>query len=222
MSEHLLESLQASFKGRGIDVQRSGATLRAKDGLAVQPRVHQRGTLEGGTVQVQVDFSIESPRMQGITLLDSFAGLGETAEKAEQNAYGKFLQASFDVVAAALTTHRGDTGEADWEDWSGAAGAWRVCTGPVLMVSTREGAHIEGISEFIPRLADLFGEKMPAGPHWMRVFVGALGGKHTGSEVLVDGAVWDAGQALLDSHPWVYPQGYASFRYLLIALPRDA
>ena len=65
-----------------------------------------------------------------------------------------------------------------------------------------------------------FVETMAAGPHWMRVFLGALDGKHMGSEVLVDGEVWAPGQQLLDAHAWTYPAGYASLRHLLIALPR--
>ena len=63
---------------------------------------------------------------------------------------------------------------------------------------------------------------MSAGPHWMRVFLGALDGKHMGSEVLVDGEIWPAGQALLDAHEFTFPPGYASLRHLLIALPKDA
>ena len=169
-----------------------------------------------------MDFAIESPRLNRVPILDSFAGLGETLEKAAENAYAKFLQASFHVVAESLTTHRCEGSQVGWENWQGVGHAWRVCTGPVLMVSTREGARIEGFLEFIPRLAELFSETMAAGPHWMRVFLGALGGKHTGCEVLVDGEIWTAGQALLDAHGWVYPAGYASFRHLLIALPEDA
>ena len=43
-----------------------------------------------------------------------------------------------------------------------------------------------------------------------------------GSEVLVDGEVWPAGQALLDAHVFNFSPGYASFRHLLIALPKVA
>jgi len=222
MSEQLLEALQATFCGHGIEAQRSGGVIRAQDGLVLEPRLFERGKVEGGTVQVQVDFAIESPRMNGIPLLDSFAGLGETVGKAADNAYAKFLQASFHVVAESLTTHRCDGNQVGWEEWTGAGHAWRVCTGPVLMVSTREGARIEGFLEFLPRLAELFSERMAAGPHWMRVFLGTLGGKHTGSEVLVDGELWTDGQELLDAHAWGYPEGYASFRHLLIALPKDS
>lgn len=221
MSERLLGALQDIFTGHGIAAERSGAAIHAQDGLLIEPRVFERGRVQG-TVQVQVDFAIESPRMSGIPFLDSFAGVGETSEKAEGNAFAKFIQASFHVVAEALTTHHCDSPEVDWEEWQGAGFSWRVCTGPVLMISTRTGTHIEGLPEFIPKLTSLFCETMSAGPHWLRVFLGTLDGKHTGSEVLVDGAVWAAGQTLLDGHRWIHPPGYASFRLLLIALPQAA
>jgi hypothetical protein len=218
MNEQLLEGLRAAFEAHGIAAAANDGALLIQDGLVLEPRVFQRGSVRG-TVQVQVDFSIESPRMNGIPFLDSFAGVGDTAESAEKSAVLKFLQGSFHVIAAALTRHSCDDGQVEWDDWTGPAHAWRVCAGPVLLLNTREGARIDGFSEFFPQLTELFCAGMPEGPHWMRVFLGTLDGKHTGSEVLVDGQVWAAGQQLLDAHPWVYPPGYASFRHLLIALP---
>ena len=221
MNEQLLDALRAAFEAHGIRAAASGEAIRVQDGLVLEPRVFQRGSVQG-TVQVQVDFAIESPRMNGTPFLDSFAGVGDTAESAEKNAFQKFLQGSFHVIAEALTHHSCDAAQVEWDAWTGAGHSWRVCAGPVLLLNTREGARIEGFSEFFPQLAELFSARMAAGPHWMRVFLGTLDGKHTGSEVLVDGEVWAPGQQLLDAHAWVYPPGYASFRHLLIALPREA
>ena len=220
MSEVLLDFLQASLAAHGLGCQRAGGTIRAQDGLTLEPRVFPREAVQG-TAQTQVDFVIESPRLQGVPILDSFAGVGDTAENAEKNAAGKFLQGSFHVIVEALTTHSCDSEQVEWEEWSGTGHGWRVCSGPLLLIASREGARISGFEEFFPQLNTLFSQSMAAGPHWMRVFLGTLGGKHTGSEVLVDGEIWAAGQALLDAHAWVYPEGYASFRHLLIALPGD-
>jgi hypothetical protein len=219
MSEQLLEFLQTSFRDHGIESERRENRIRAADGLSVEPRVFPREELRG-TAQVQVDFAVESPLLAGIPLVDSFAGVGNTREEAERNAAGKFLQGSFHVVAEALTSHLCDASQVEWEDWSAGGHGWKVCVGPVLMVASREGARIDGVEQFFPRLNALFSETLAPGPHWMRVFLGALDGKHMGGEVLVDGDVWPAGQALLDAQAWVYPEGYASFRHLLIALPR--
>ena len=219
MSELLLDYLQSSFGDHGIGCERRAGLIHATDGLVVEPRVSARADVRG-TAQVQVDFAIDSPRLQGVPLVDSFAGVGNTRDEAERNAAGKFLQGSFHVIAAALTSHDDAASQVEWEDRSAGDRTWRVCSGPVLMVASREGARVEGAAEFFPRLNTLFVETMAAGPHWMRVFLGALDGKHMGSEVLVDGEVWVPGQQLLDAHAWTYPAGYASLRHLLIALPR--
>jgi hypothetical protein len=220
MSEQLLECLQVSFTSHGVESERDGKLVRARDGLVIEPRVFRRDTA-AGAAQVQVDFAIESPRLSGIAFLDSFAGVGDTPENAEMNAFSKFLQGSFHVVVEALTTHTCDHDQVEWEDWVGAGHSWRACAGPLLMIASRAGSRIEGFQELFPRLNHLFSESMTAGPHWMRVFMGALDGKHVGSEVLVDGEVWPEGQALLDAHTFNCPPGYASFRHLLIALPKD-
>lgn len=219
MSEQLLDFLQMSFRAHGIECERRENRILAADGLTVEARVFPREELRG-TSQAQVDFVVESPLLAGLPLVDSFAGVGNSGDEAERNAAGKFLQGSFHVVAEALTDHRCDAAQVEWEDWSAGDHGWKVCVGPVLMVASREGARIEGVEQFFPQLNALFSETLAPGPHWMRVFLGALDGKHMGSEVLVDGAVWPAGQELLDAQVWTYPEGYASFRHLLIALPR--
>ena len=220
MSELLLDFLQSSFGDHGIAAERRDGRVHAQDGLTVEPRVSPREDVRG-TAQVQVDFAIESPRLAGVPLLDSFAGVGNTRDEAERNAAGKFLQGSFHVIVAALTRSDSTSGQVEWEERSAGAHAWRVCTGPVLMVASREGARIEGVAEFFPDLTALLVAHLAPGPHWLRVFLGALDGKHMGSEVLLDGVVWPEGQQLLDAHAWVYPAGYASLRHLLIALPKE-
>lgn len=41
-----------------------------------------------------------------------------------------------------------------------------------------------------------------------------------GHEVLLNGAPWPQARELLVAHGFLFPQGYASMRHLLITLPR--
>lgn len=226
MSELLLDALLGACKSHGIGAERADGLVRVQDGLTLAPRVSAREPPAGSNqVQVQVDFAVQSPRLPSTPMIDSFGGLGATREAAELNAMQKFLQGSFHVIVESLTTHSCTTGPdgadaVEWEGWTGSTGAgWRACTGPLLIVATREGGRIDGFAEFFPALTDLFRERVGPGPHWMRIFLGAIDGSHVGSEVLVDGAIWTDGQQLLDAHPWTFPPGYASLRHLTIALP---
>jgi hypothetical protein len=220
MSELLLDGLLEACTSHGIAAERADGVVRVQDGLTLEPRVSERSSAEG-TAQVQVDFVIGSPRLGARPLLDAFAGLGPTRTEAESNALRKFLEGSFHVLVESLTTHRCHSEQVDWEEWEGASGAaWRVCSGPLLIIATREGGRIDGFPEFYPVLSGRFRERMGAGCHWMRVFVGAIDGGVVGREVLVDGEPWAEGEQLLAAHEWTYPPGYASLRHLLIALPR--
>ncbi len=218
MSERILEMLRTTFASHGLSASREAKALALSDGLVIEPRVFTREGVSG-TFQVQVDFAIASPRLDGRELLDSFAGIGGSLESAEQNAFEKFLIGSFHVVVEALTTHECDSEQVEWEDWKGAAHGWRVCSGPLLTLATREDVGIEGYPRFHNRLAELYSREVPAGAHWLRVFVGAFDGQLAGSEVLLDGAPWGNAEQLLAEHDWVFPEGYASARHLLIALP---
>jgi hypothetical protein len=218
MTERILDMLHTTFAAHGLPAERTGKTLAIRDGLVIEPRVFAREGVSGA-FQVQVDFAVSSPRLGGRELLDSFAGIGGSLESAEQNAFEKFLIGSFHVLAEALTSHECDSEQVEWEEWRGAAHGWRVCSGPLLTLATREDAGIEGYPRFFGRLAELYSREVAAGAHWVRVFVGAFDGQLAGSEVLLDGAPWVPAEELLAEHDWSFPEGYASARHLLIALP---
>lgn len=218
MSEFMLEAVCESFTAHGLTCERRDGRACVRDGLSIEPRLFTHEPINGNE-RLQLDLAIESPRLGGVELLESFAGIGRTRDEAEKDAFGKFLRGSFHVIAEALTEHRCDADQVAWEDWAGSAHAWRVCNGPVLLIATHPGAQVGGYPEFFPLLSERFMRSMSAGVHWMRVFVGGLNGNRLGGEVLVDGAPWPEGQQLLEEHPWEFPEGYASCRHLLIALP---
>ena len=132
MTELLLDYLQASFADHGIACERRASLIEATDGLTIEPRVFPREDVRG-TAQVQVDFAIESPRLKGVPLVDSFAGVGNTRDEAETNAAGKFLQGSFHAIASALTSHDRKPEQVEWQERTVGDQAWRVCAGPVLL-----------------------------------------------------------------------------------------
>jgi hypothetical protein len=221
MSERILEQLRATFAAHGLPAEQVGAALAASDGLIVEPRVFTREGVSG-TFQVQVDFAVASPRLGGREFLDSFAGIGGSLESAEKNAFEKFLIGSFHVITAALTCRDHDSQQVEWEDWQGAAHGWRVCSGPLLTLATREDVGIEGYPAFFSKLSELFRREAGPGPHWVRAFVGSFDGQIAGAEVLFDGAPWAPAEQLLGEHDWILPAGYASVRHLLITLPHNA
>lgn len=218
MSETMLDAVCAAFTGHGLGCEARDGRAQVQDGLVIVPRVTP-GEAANGAISVQLDFEIRSPRLDGAPMLDSFAGIGSNLQEAEKNAFGKFLLGSFHVLAEALTSHRCAGGQVDWEEWQAAQHAWRVCSGPVLQVATHQGASIDGFQEFYDQLMGCFTRSMPAGPHWLHVFIGGIDGERLAGEVIVDGAEWPEGRRLLEEHPWNIPDGYASCRHLLIALP---
>src|SRR5690348_16076713 len=114
MSEWLIDSLEKACIGHGVGCTRQGQKLRAQDGLTLEARVVTRPRVND-LAQVQVDFVVESPRLTGLPMLDSFAGVGASPLEAQQNAFAKFMQGSFHVLLEALTTHRCDSEQVEWE-----------------------------------------------------------------------------------------------------------
>jgi hypothetical protein len=221
MSDTILDALCEAFTGHGLACEHRDGAACIQDGLVILPRIAP-GESANGAISVQLDLEIQSPRLNGTAMLDSFAGIGATREEAEKNAFGKFLLGSFHVLTEALTSHRCGDEEVEWEEWQGADHAWKVCSGPVLQVATHHGASVGGFQEFYDQLSERFTRSMPPGPHWVHVFIGGIDGERLAGEVIVDGSEWTEGRQLLEEHAWALPEGYASCRHLLIALPAEA
>jgi hypothetical protein len=219
MSDFFLRAIHEALLAHGLASEIAEDCVISQDGLRLEPRVFPRETSAANTSLLQLDVAIDSPLLEGGELLDSFAGMGESPEAAEKDAFHKFLIGSFHVVIEALTNHKCDHDQVEWEEWTGVAGKWRVCSGPLLTHGAPDSQLSPSYGSLLEKLTNLYSRQITPGPHWLRVFVCAMDHKLTGVEVLLDGETWDEAERVVYEHPWNYPASYQSLRHLIVALP---
>jgi hypothetical protein len=79
-STYVLQAIRDAFRAHDLAVDYRNGTVLAQDGLRITaesnliPEQSPSGTL------LRVDIVVEAPRLAGVKLIDSFAGLGDSVE----------------------------------------------------------------------------------------------------------------------------------------------
>jgi len=219
MSEFVRSAIAQAFQAHGIPshVSQSRVHVGSAVQVHVSKQVHARRP-EGITIQLDVRTEAACLGKSG-PILESFAGIGATEVDAEKNAFGKFLLASFHVLAESVTIHQCDSAQVEWEKWSARNCSWNVCSGPLFTQATVECRSQHQYAKILLQIQSQFLRQAMPGPHWMRVFVGFLHGKVYGIEAILDGQEWAEAQEILQRAPWAPSQEYESLRHLLVAVP---
>jgi hypothetical protein len=173
-----------------------GTRLRA-GALEVDALVYGRVD-ERSRYRVQVDFLASHPRLARGTLLESFAGLGETYRDVVHDATRKFERGSLHVLIATLLERGSCADQVEWERWPGG---WEVCMGPQLVLYAQVGPVPLG--ELLDGLRDAFAREVhDRAVHAIRIFTMRNADLSYADEVLLDGETWPAGEALCRAHAW--------------------
>lgn len=128
------------------------------------------------------------------------------------------LLGTFHVLIEGLTSHSCQEEQAEIEHWTGTNSAWTVYSGPLLTNHSGDSTLCAAYPAFIAQLTSLFKAKVPSGPHWVRVFLGAYDDKVQATEVLLDNETWEQGQSLLAAQEWPCT-GVPTVRHFILALP---
>ena len=217
MNESITEALISAIQAHGLTVCRDGDVLLVNEGhLVLQTAVFE--TRQSARATVVLELQAASPLLAGRSIIECFAGVGDSVEHATQDAFGKMLSGSFHVLIEAFADHACDHSQVDIEQWKGERSTWQAFLGPLVTQHASASTLAGTYSQLLSDLQALFVRTAPAGHHWIRVFVGAYQGEVRASEVLLDNEPWDAGLAMLQARPWQCTEEYQSVRHFILVL----
>jgi hypothetical protein len=164
----------------------------------------------GTSVQLDVRLEIAPWRI----IVESFAGLGETAEKAVADALHNFTINSFHVLLAAFF-HSGDE-QVTQEEWVVGGRTTRVTIGNV---GIRGKPPVQGeqlVGWFKHFEAKLKEQPLRPATHWIRLYYAQMQGRSTACEVLLDNDVWEEMQSEMAAFAWSSAEAFYSVRIFLV------
>jgi hypothetical protein len=176
-------------------------------------------TAPPGNFTVVLEIQAYSKLLGNQPILECFAGVGMSRERAITDAFGKMLLGSFHVLIEGLANHTCNEKQVDIEKWGNVGATWEVYSGSLLTQGSGNPALSDAYPKFFSQLTTLFVGTVPAGAHWVRVFLGSYNDQIQTIEVLLDNELWQQGQALLTAQNWSCTADYQSLRHFFLALP---
>ena len=171
------------------------------------------------TIELEVRFEFAPGR----TIIEAFAGLGETKDSAVVDALENFVANSFHVLLVAFfrtedsqrnAEQSGDE-QVSQEEWLLGGQKRRVTVGGIRVRGKPpvQGAQLVAwFEEFQQRL-----QQQSFGPqtHWVRLYYAQRQGKMVAFEVLLDNQAWEVMEAKMAAYAWPSGEDFYSMRVFL-------
>ncbi|MES2463890.1 MAG: DUF6348 family protein [Armatimonadota bacterium] len=168
----------------------------------------------GLLVRIDVRFAIAP----GLTIIESFAGIGTDKEKAVLDALQSFAANSLHVLLAAFLDQ--SSAQVDAEQVTQEAffigGRQRLVTAGNIGIRGKPPVQGEALTAWVDHFKTLLGEQ-DLGPetHWLRLYYAQAQGKSSACEVLLDNEVWDEMQTQMAAFAWPSGEDFYSVRLFL-------
>src|SRR5260370_9811463 len=203
------------FKAHGIDCREKGDWLEFPNrSIKASGVIVEESNHEPDTHSVQLDFQMELD--SGENLTESFAGIGESRDKAIKDAVDNFALNSFPVIMAAFFTPQDNPVKIKnvrIENWSIEGTERRVVIGPIGMQGKAPDSSNTPLDWFKQIEEKLKSTHLFAGTHWISIYYGQIDNHPLKLEVLVNNEVWEQMQKELATIDW--PKGKKSFSLLV-------
>ncbi|WP_433580010.1 DUF6348 family protein [Nocardia brasiliensis] len=197
----------------GFPVVETDGALRC-GAVTIDARLFPRESAQG--IIVQLDFEVSCAGLAATSVVESFAGYGQTWREAVFSAADKFLRGSLHPLIAALIDRDSGGAQVQWDRFEHAGGPFDLCIGPQL-ISFSPTATIEAAPLLDALLHELRAETLTPQIHWLRVFINTDKGRIQVNEVLLDNEPWPAGAATVAAAP--VGQGFCAMRTFAILIP---
>jgi hypothetical protein len=206
------EILAELFRSHGVPavLQEEVVVLTDRNWRAVAAIVTTTEFPAGTSVQLDVRLEIAPGR----TIVESFAGVGETHEKAVGDALRNFAVNSLHVLLAAFFLS--DDSQVLQEEWLVGGRTSRVTVGNIGVRGDPpvRGAELTGwFKHFEHKLKEA---ELRPGTHWVRLYYAQADGKAMTCEVLLDNDVWAEMQSEMAAVAWPSGDQFYSVRVFLV------
>jgi hypothetical protein len=213
------EVLQALLDAHGYQATISGErVVIAGHTVQLSSEVFLRS--ETAPAQLQLDVRVHLP--DGRTLIESFAGIGESLQYALGDGFDNFSRSSWHVLLNAFLDGPEGTGveQDSSEEWQLPLGRFTAWMGDAVFRGQPSGKGEELVAWVQPFASAIRQAPPGAGQsHWIRLFYAQYQGEMMTCEVLLDGEPWEEMQHEIKQFPWPRGEAFYSARLFLVLQP---
>jgi hypothetical protein len=171
-----------------------------------------------GVVMAQVDFALWNPALARSPLVESFAGFGATWREAIGGALHKFERGVLHPIVEGLLRPGEAPDQVERERYEHPGGAFELVLG--AQINLFADRPVPSVGPLLNRLLDaLRSVPLTREVHGLRLFTSHHEGRLQDNEVLLDGELWPAGQAVVADAPAPLPDGRVAVRLFGLLVP---
>ncbi len=121
------QQLMTILESHQVPVSSSGNYLQI-DGTDVKINAYAYANVAEHKEIIQLDINLISPRHLGERkLIESFGGVGKTAEESISDAFNKFCLSSLHPILSVFVNRKWEAGQIQWETRGKAPRSWDIC-----------------------------------------------------------------------------------------------
>ena len=211
------------LKKHGLSARESDGWVIAGSHPPISGSVVQSTKSENNSVTVQIDVRVHLEDHN--TVIESFAGTGQTKQEAIKNATDNFAINALPVLLASLYSLTPKEGHAPLDGVEQRE--WYI-NGEIRKV-TVGGFGVRGFPPGDSPPTDWFKQveneikvtSLSPGTHWVRCYFAQFENKPLAYEALLDNEPWERGQSILKMHRWPPGDDFYSVRVFLVIQDAD-
>jgi hypothetical protein len=201
------------FKAHAIDCRQKGNWIEFPNPSGrASGAILEKSSAKTDLHSVQLDFQMELD--SGQNLIESVTGIGESREKAIDDAVQSFALNSFQVILAAFFAQPGD--QVRIKNWSIGGIERRVFLGPIGLGGNAPDPSSTPVDWFTQVEEKLKSINIDGGTHWISVYYEQIDNHLSKMEVLLDNDVWEAMQKDLATVHWPKGNEFLSLRVFVV------
>ena len=214
-AKEVTELLIELFKVKGFEVEEyDGWIIPNGSDYAMRGYWYAEATENTGQLSIEVFVNSE------MIMVESFAGMGESAIARLKDAFSSFLHHSAPTFLSAVW--QVDSDEVKKENWLVGSDNYSVYIGSQGVLNYDKQA-LEIPETYMKKIKELIvAEPLTAEFHWFNIIYANMNGLDTYAEISKDNIKWNAGEKVLKSMSWVRSNNYYVARQFMVLKKTNA
>lgn len=207
---NIIELIEELFKTEGFESEAyDGWIIPNGNDYAMKGYWYPEATESTGQLTIELFINSE------MIMVESFAGMGETANERLKNAFSSFLHHTFPTCLSALWGKR--SFNVQCELWSVGETTYRAYIGNQGVLNYDKEKELTTPESYAIRMKELIStEKLDKEMHWFNLFYANMNGLESYAEVLKDNIKWIEGSKVISSLNWARSNSYYAVRQFVI------
>ena len=209
-AQAVVELLKELFKTHGFETEEhEGWVIPEGSDYAMKGYWYAEATENTGQLSIELFINSE------MVMVESFAGIGDTAVERLKQAFASFVHHSFPTFLQAIWGKKSD--KVSKEIWTIGTECYEAYIGIQGIINYDQSKELIVPESYLSKIKEkILNEKLENEFHWFGLFFANINGLDTYAEVSKDNVKWEEAGKIITSLAWKRSNSYYAVRQFLV------